>query len=153
MCLDIHQEQIFDPIVFTTSSFFFGEGSCVFFIIILLSCSQIRLDVNGFHCSYTTKMKKELRPNRYLTELSSQSLVSFLVQALNVLTLYWKFIKEGMVDKPMIKHLVYHKAWIFWTFFHCLWSSKRYITHPLGTPIGENCSRRIIHEENMRFSK
>jgi hypothetical protein len=81
------------------------------------------------------KRKKKLRPNRYLTELSSQSLVSFLVQALNVVTLYWKFIKEGMVDKPMVEHLVYfHKAWIFWTFFHCLWSSKRYITHPLGTP-------------------
>jgi hypothetical protein len=96
------------------------------------------------------KWKNKLRPNRYLTELSSQSLVSFLVPALNVVTLHWKFIKEGMVDKPMIEHLVYHKAWIFWTFFHCLWSSKRYITHPLGTPIGENCSRRIINEENMR---
>lgn len=80
------------------------------------------------------KWKKKLQPNRYLTELSSQSLVSFLVQALNVVTLYWKFIKEGMVDKPMMEHLVYHKARIFWAVFQCLWSSKRYITHPLGTP-------------------
>ncbi len=57
------------------------------------------------------KWKKKLPPNRYLTELSSQSLVSFLVQALNVFTLYWKIIKEGMVDKPMIEHLMYHRAW------------------------------------------